>query len=94
MIRGDHRRVTQWEHVLEHRFIRPRGARALPARLETAAERFALTFGTLQPLVNQVALAATLLQLGAETPASRKASDQITHEQREPAHLKAIIAPL
>jgi hypothetical protein len=93
VIRGEHRRVTQWEHLLEHRFIRLRGAGALPARLETAAERFALTFGTLQALVNQVALAAALLQLGAETAASRKASDQITHEQREPAHLKAIIAP-
>ena len=86
--------MTQWEHLLEYRFIRLRGARALPARLEAAAERFALTFRALETLMKQVALAAAVLQFGAETPASRKASDQITHEQCEPAHLKAIIAPL
>jgi hypothetical protein len=43
--------------------------------------------------MKQVALTAALLELGAEAPTARQANDHLSQEPREPAHLKAIIAP-
>jgi hypothetical protein len=93
VIGGEHRRVAQRQHVLEDRVIRLRRARSLPPRLETPAQHLPLPFRTVEPLMKQVALTAALLELGAETPTARQASDHIPQQPREPAHLKAIIAP-
>src|SRR5258705_154313 len=93
VIGGEHRRVAQRQHVLEDRCIRLRRARSLPSRLETPAQHLPLPFRTVDPLMKEVALTAALLELAAEAPTARQAGGPTPHEPRNPAHLKAIIAP-
>ena len=85
--------MPQRQHVFEHRFVRLRRPRALPPCFEAAPQRLPLLLGSVEPLTKDIALTPAVLQLGVEAAPAWKAGNQITHENCEPAHWKAIISP-
>ena len=93
MIGGENGRRTQWQYLLEHGLVRLRRSRSLPLRIQPATQRTPLLFGFVEPTRKVVALPHALLQLGAQPAATRKASHEVTEEDCEIAHVKAIIAP-
>jgi hypothetical protein len=87
MIRGKHRRMAQRKHVLQHRFVRTGRTRTLAAGLQAPAQRLALTFGALEPVAQDVALTAALLELGVQAAAAGQPGGEITNDACETTHL-------
>jgi hypothetical protein len=79
--------VAQRQHVLEHHFVRLRGAGATPCRVEPEPQDFTQPLRSLEPLMQKIALAAALRELGMQSPAAREARNDVTEKEPESAHL-------
>jgi len=86
VIGREHGRMPQGEDVLEDGFIRLHRARTLPSCLEPAPQRVALRFRSVQALVKDVALPATLFEFSAKASTPGQMCDEITYEPTEPGH--------
>jgi hypothetical protein len=88
MIRREHRRVTKREHMLQHRFIGPGRERAKTAGLEAPAQHVAQPLGSIEPLLQQIALPPALCQFGVEPSPSRQPGGHVAEKETEPAHFE------
>jgi hypothetical protein len=61
-------------------------------RIQSSTERVPLLFRLVKTPREVIALSKALLELGVQAAATRKTSHEITQEDGETAHVKAIIA--
>ena len=76
--------MAEGQHVLEHHFVRLRRDCAKPPRLETHAQDLAQPLGSIEPLLQQIALPTALRQLGVQPPAAGQPGHDVAEEEREP----------
>jgi hypothetical protein len=76
--------MAKRQHVLEHRFIRLRRDRAKPPRLETHAQDRSQPFGSIEALLQQIALPPALRQFGAQPPAAGQPGHDVAEEESKP----------